>query len=131
MPPSTRTRVASVASSLTKSATNSTKNRKSKHEDEPELVPSESEADTVALDSDALDDDEDEFQSSRKRRQSSKKSNPPRKKKKRVAVVESDEDNFELKDGQEIVGVIVKAPVTGRGMRSVFSLCFAWLSEIL
>jgi hypothetical protein len=77
-------------------------------------VSSEGEGDDLSLHSDALDDDEPK---SRKTKKSPKKkaTSSPKKKRKRSEAEESDEDSFELKDGQEIVGVVVKAPVHGRG----------------
>ncbi|KAJ7481716.1 hypothetical protein FB451DRAFT_1394349 [Mycena latifolia] len=63
--------------------------------------------------SDALDDDEDELTNKKKRKRNSepaKKTRSPKKKK----PVDTDEEEFDLQDGQEIVGVVVKAPTTGR-----------------
>jgi len=73
-------------------------------------------------DSDALDDESAEDATSKKRKRKSasmKKTKPtrsPRKKtKKAVDSDEEVEDEFDLKEGQEIVGVVVQAPKTGRG----------------
>ncbi|KAF8965786.1 hypothetical protein BDZ97DRAFT_1811025 [Flammula alnicola] len=70
-------------------------------------------------DSDALDEDSDDGTVKRKRKgrsstsTSPKKSQSPRKKKKQV---DESEEEFEadLKEGQEVVGVVVQAPKTGR-----------------
>ena len=105
-----------------------------------------------SLDSDALDEeDEDEFQASgrsggkRKRVASSPKKGAPkrktgkgeaaakrspktggvgsaRKKRKTAEEREDEESELELKEGQEVVGVVVKAPKTGRGMYYTYCL---------
>ncbi|KAJ7120959.1 hypothetical protein C8R44DRAFT_787066 [Mycena epipterygia] len=63
--------------------------------------------------SDALDDDSgEEVQNKKKRKRNAevvKKIRSPKKKK----VVDTDEEEFDLQDGQEVVGVVVKAPKTG------------------
>ncbi|KAJ7507353.1 hypothetical protein B0H11DRAFT_1971354 [Mycena galericulata] len=63
--------------------------------------------------SDALDDDsDDELKNKKKRKRTSetgKKTRSPKKKK----VVDTDDEEFDLQDGQEIVGAVVKAPKTG------------------
>ncbi|KAJ7701831.1 hypothetical protein B0H17DRAFT_1044856 [Mycena rosella] len=64
--------------------------------------------------SDALDDsDADEVKNKKKRKRNTepaKKIRSPKKKK----LAETDEEEFDLQDGQEIVGVVVKAPTTGK-----------------
>jgi hypothetical protein len=85
----------------------------------------EDEDDVMSMDSDALDDDESTDKSRKRKRvspakkASSKKSSPRKKKK------DNDDesgDDFGLKEGQEVVGVVVQAPKTGRGTR-VRNLC--------
>lgn len=64
--------------------------------------------------SDALDDSDDEAKNPKKRKrktETTKKIRSPKKKK----TADTDEEEFELEDGQEIVGVVVKAPTTGLG----------------
>ena len=58
-------------------------------------------------DSDALDEEEEEEPKKRKKRRVVS----PRKK--RVRKEESLEDELELEEGQEVVGLVVKAPTTG------------------
>ncbi|OJT04034.1 hypothetical protein TRAPUB_5270 [Trametes pubescens] len=84
-----------------------------------------------SLDSDALDEDSDVKAPSRKRKRAapagkkspaktSKNASPKkagassRKKRKTKAEETEDEDDFELEEGQEVVGVVVQAPKTGR-----------------
>jgi hypothetical protein len=51
------------------------------------------------------------------------KKGSPTKKKKRVSDNVDEEDNdYGLKDGQEIAGIIVQAPKTGRGAWTSFCL---------
>ena len=81
--------------------------------------------DAKSMDSDALDDDDDDDDElmgrSRKRKRASpaKKRSPRTKspRKKRRDNNDESEDDFELKDGQEVVGTVVQAPKTGRGTR--------------
>ena len=66
------------------------------------------------MDSDNLDDDD--FNNSvkkRKRKSSPKKKQVSRKKKSKLDLEDSEE---ELAEGQEVVGTVVEAPKTGRGM---------------
>ena len=78
--------------------------------------------DTESFHSDALDDDE--ISTSRKRKQPSRKKSKSSPKKIKTTENDEDEDDFELKEGQEIVGVVVKAPVHGRGdFRSILTSC--------
>ena len=69
-------------------------------------------------DSDALDEDSDtEVPKSGSKRKSSMKSSPKKTvspHKKRKKDTEETEDEYELEEGQEIVGVVVQAPKTGR-----------------
>ncbi|KAI0725484.1 hypothetical protein C8Q72DRAFT_852371 [Fomitopsis betulina] len=77
--------------------------------------------DESSLDSDALDEDDD-VGAPRKRKRVSEKATPkkptPKKKQKQKQKQreESEEEDpeFDLKDGQEVVGVVVQAPKTGR-----------------
>ncbi|KAJ7165042.1 hypothetical protein C8R46DRAFT_1097999 [Mycena filopes] len=76
---------------------------------------SASASETDEYNSDALDDDSgDESKNSKKRKrkttESVKKTRAPKKKKK---TSDTEEEDFDLQDGQEIVGVVVKAPKTG------------------
>lgn len=112
--------------------------------DEPEEVEDKSESendayrehsdeeDAVSLHSDNLDDDEDEVPKPQKRKRaptsrngrlkSGAKRSPhtaPAKKTKKRKVTGEDSDGpeeIELEDGQEIVGVVVQAPKSGRGV---------------
>ncbi|KAJ6481784.1 hypothetical protein C8R45DRAFT_1003048 [Mycena sanguinolenta] len=60
--------------------------------------------------SDALDDSDDGATKKRKRKtEVKKKARSPKKKK----TVDTDDEEFDLEDGQEIVGVVVEAPKTG------------------
>lgn len=90
----------------------------------------EPEYDVKSLDSDALDDDDDDENESigrsrsRKRKRvspvktSPKKATPRKKKKATVEDTDDADDDFDLKEGQEIVGTVVEAPKTGRGALS-------------
>ncbi|KAJ7057160.1 hypothetical protein C8F01DRAFT_1211214 [Mycena amicta] len=60
-------------------------------------------------DSDALDDSDSE-KKQKKRKRTERKPRTPKKKRK----ADSDDDVIELQDGQEIVGIVVQAPKTGR-----------------
>lgn len=86
------------------------------------------EDDVVSLHSDNLDEDEDEVPKPKKRKRAptatsrpksgAKRSSrtSPAKKKRKTAGEESDgPEEIELEDGQEIVGVVVQAPKSGRG----------------
>lgn len=107
-----------------------TENSDGEEEDAYQDEHSVSEAES--LDSDALDEDEDVKPTSRKRKRAapagkkspaktSKNASPKkagasaRKKRKTKAEETEDEDDFELEEGQEVVGVVVQAPKTGRG----------------
>ena len=74
--------------------------------------------DVEALDSDNLDDDDAGTAKRRKNAQAKRKKNPsptkPRKRRKKAASDE-EESELELKQGQEVVGKIVRAPKTGQG----------------
>ncbi|KAH9846643.1 hypothetical protein C2E23DRAFT_948867 [Lenzites betulinus] len=92
--------------------------------DTEELLDEDKDAsDVESLDSDALDEDDLEVTTNRKRKRAapaSKKSQVKSKrissqKKRKTKVDDEDEDDFELGEGQEVVGVVVKAPKTGRG----------------
>ncbi|TFK31899.1 hypothetical protein BDQ12DRAFT_739703 [Crucibulum laeve] len=81
----------------------------------------EEEEDAKVYESDALDDDSEFEQEGKKeattkrRRVAATKSKSPRKKLRRVTEDEEEEEKFDgLKEGQEIVGVVVEAPKTGR-----------------
>ncbi|KAJ7093929.1 hypothetical protein B0H15DRAFT_146125 [Mycena belliarum] len=67
----------------------------------------------VEYDSDALDDDEDPSTKKRKRKNSAGLGKKTRASKK-IKPVETDEEEFDLQDGQEVIGVVVKAPETGQ-----------------
>ncbi|TCD60435.1 hypothetical protein EIP91_010066 [Steccherinum ochraceum] len=73
-----------------------------------------------SLHSDALDDDDDFDTSPKKRKRASgslkkaSKKSTSKKKRKTTEDDDEEEDDLELEDGQEIVGVVVKAPKTGR-----------------
>jgi hypothetical protein len=76
--------------------------------------------DMKSMDSDALDDDELTSETPRKRKRASpvkkspsKKSSPRKKKKDND---NESKDDFELQEGQELVGTVVQAPKTGRGV---------------
>ena len=75
--------------------------------------------DLKSMDSDALDDDELSSKSRKRKRASpakkthSKKQSPKKKKKDND---DEFEDDFELQEGQEVVGTVVQAPKTGRGV---------------
>lgn len=103
-----------------------------------------SESETESLHSDALDDedDDDDAESRRKKNKqalkrkrgsvSSPKKAPAKKakpaspaKKRKIKKARKDEDedeqsDLELEEGQEIVGVVIQAPKTGRGMCNAF-----------
>ena len=77
----------------------------------------EDEDDVRSMDSDALDDDETTGNSRKRKRASPAKKVSSKKSslRKKKGDDDDDEDDFELKEGQEIVGVVVQAPKTGRG----------------
>jgi len=84
-----------------------------------------SEDDVQALDSDNLDDDDDDADTARrgrkagaKRKKRSSAAKP--RKRRRGAVSEEEESDLELKEGQEVVGKIVRAPKTGQGELRTF-----------
>lgn len=72
--------------------------------------------DVKSLDSDALDDDEIIDKSRKRKRVSTAKKSSKAKssKKKKKDIVDESEDDFEVKEGQEVVGTVVQAPKTGR-----------------
>ncbi|EED79347.1 predicted protein [Postia placenta Mad-698-R] len=84
---------------------------------------SEDEEEVESLDSDALDEESDGGAKGPKKRKraatSSKKASPRkaslRKKRKRADESDEDDDDLDLKEGQEVVGIVVKAPTTGWG----------------
>ncbi|KAJ7031573.1 hypothetical protein C8F04DRAFT_1362898 [Mycena alexandri] len=92
------------------SVSNSKQKKTGKKVKEALTIDDESETE---YDSDALDDDSgDESKNKKKRKrktESVKKTRSPKKKK----TSDTDEEDFDLQDGQEIVGVVVKAPKTG------------------
>jgi hypothetical protein len=79
----------------------------------------------IEYDSDALDEEEDHKPKSSKKRKrgsdatgtpSPTKAKAPKRKKRKVVDEDEDEDEDEdLKEGQEVVGVVVQAPKSGRG----------------
>lgn len=98
----------------------SRKRRKSPEEDEEE---DEGDfQDNVSLDSDALDDDPPAKSPKQRGKPKSKSTSSPKKsspKKRRKVAKEDDDDDeisLELEDGQEVVGRVVQAPKTGRGL---------------
>ncbi|KZT63515.1 hypothetical protein DAEQUDRAFT_815601 [Daedalea quercina L-15889] len=75
--------------------------------------------DEPSLDSDALDEDDDVGAKRKRGRPSvTKKATPkkgsPKKKRKQDEGSEDEDGELDLKDGQEVVGVVVQAPKTGR-----------------
>ncbi|EED77629.1 predicted protein [Postia placenta Mad-698-R] len=84
---------------------------------------SEDEEEVESLDSDALDEESDGGAKGPKKRKraapGSKKASPRkaslRKKRKRADESDEDDDDLDLKEGQEVVGIVVKAPTTGWG----------------
>ncbi|KAJ7757105.1 hypothetical protein B0H16DRAFT_1721564 [Mycena metata] len=92
------------------SVSNSKQKKTGKTAKEALTIDDESETE---YDSDALDDDSGgESKNKKKRKRKSegvKKTRSPKKKK----ASDTDEEDFDLQDGQEIVGVVVKAPTTG------------------
>src|SRR6267154_6882181 len=78
----------------------------------------EDDDDAQSMDSDALDDEVIDKSRKRKRASPMKKtlSKKLSSKKKKKDASEESEDDFELKEGQEVVGTVVQAPKTGRGM---------------
>lgn len=94
--------------------------RARRDESEQEDGTSSGDDDFKALDSDNLDDEKVEA-TNRGRKEGAKRKKvgdtPTTKGKKRRKKVESDEDESDggLKDGQEVVGKVVRAPKTGQG----------------
>ena len=79
---------------------------------------SSAEDDVQVLDSDNLDDDSDTVTAKRGKKagQTRKKNASPTKPRKRKKKAVSDEENdLELKEGQQVVGKIVRAPKSGQG----------------
>lgn len=76
-----------------------------------------------SMDSDALDDEESIGKSRKRKRAAPSKKSPrkasPRKKTKAAVSEDEEDDDFDLKEGQEVVGTVVQAPKTGRGTRRV------------
>lgn len=103
-----------------------------------------SESETESLHSDALDDEDDDDDAESRRRKNkqalkrkrgsvsspkkapakkAKPASPAKKRKIKKARKDEDEDeesDLELEEGQEIVGVVIQAPKTGRGMCNAF-----------
>jgi hypothetical protein len=110
MPPRSRSKQKSAA-------------QKRKRRDEPESEGENSDTnfsgdDVQALDSDNLDDDDaDTAKRGKKAGAKRKKDSSSKKPKKRRKEAASDEEesDLELKEGQEVVGKIVRAPKTGQG----------------
>lgn len=67
-----------------------------------------------AIDSDALDDEANDFKSRKRKRGSLTKKRVSLTKRKKVD--EQDDDGSDLKEGQEVVGTVIQAPTTGRGV---------------
>lgn len=90
----------------------------------------ESEAeDSKEYDSDALDDDSEAETRPKKRKRVSSVVTKTRSTRKKKKPADSDaEDEFELREGQEIVGEVVQAPKTGRG-EALWSLHEELLAE--
>ena len=93
-------------------------------EDEGEAYVQDEEepSDVESINSDNLDDDLPPNKSQRRKRGSTssaksspKKKSTPRKKRKKVDEDEDAQSEFELDEGQEIVGKVIQAPKTGRG----------------
>jgi hypothetical protein len=103
---------AKAKSGLRKSS--SPKKRKAATADDEDVVYA-SEAKKV-YDSDALDEDSSEDTKKRKRVRASKKTRSPRKKRRE----EDEDEEADLQEGQEIVGVVVEAPKTGRGEQQLY-----------
>lgn len=78
-----------------------------------------SEDDVQALDSDNLDDDDDDADTAGAKRKKRPSAARPRKRR-REAASEEEESDLELKEGQEVVGKIVRAPKTGQGELRTF-----------
>ena len=90
---------------------------KRKRRDMQELEGEDSEDQVQALDSDNLDDDSADMQKQAETKRKKKKKSPtkPKKRRKRAARSEEEESDLELKEGQVVVGRIVRAPKTGQG----------------
>jgi hypothetical protein len=98
----------------------------------------DNEDDVKSLHSDALDDDSDQETTRQKNARKRKRASPvkprrtrasssPRKKRKNAASDEDgeedeDEQGYDLKEGQQVVGKVVQAPKTGRGKSPWFSV---------
>jgi len=81
---------------------------------------SESEDDVQGLASDNLDDDADVTRRGKGVGETLKKKASTSKPKKRRKRATREEDGLELKEGQEIVGKVVRAPKTGQGESRTF-----------
>ena len=86
---------------------NSRKNARTDESDRAKLK----EAPKKIYESDDLDDDSDDDQSKKRKHASPKKKQSPRKKARKT---DENDEYEELKEGQEIVGVVVQAPKTGQ-----------------
>lgn len=113
--------------SRSKRATTSQKRKgrdeaESEHED---YDTSTAEDDVQALDSDNLDDDGGAAKRGKKavekRKKSASPNKPTKRRKKAKADEDEDESELELKEGQEVVGKIVRAPKTGQGEFRMFN----------
>ena len=93
--------------------------QKRKRRDEPGSQDEGSNTDVQALDSDNLDDDSDADTARRGRKAGAERKKRPSaakpRKRRREAASEEEESDLELKEGQEVVGKIVRAPKTGQG----------------
>ncbi|KII85602.1 hypothetical protein PLICRDRAFT_668628 [Plicaturopsis crispa FD-325 SS-3] len=118
MPPkrAASTRASSKKSSPRKKAT-SRKPAKASTDESVSEGDAYSESEPESLDSDALDEDDDENVGAKRKRVTKKKTQKkpsPRKRRKNSDEEEEEGEDIELKEGQKIVGSVVKAPTTGR-----------------
>ena len=96
------------------------------YEDPASVVDEGDDEDAKSIDSDALDDDETIVGKSRKRKHATfTKTSPKKKSPRKKGNNDEFDDGLELKEGQEVVGTVVQAPKTGRGM------CVLCLSRLL
>ena len=82
--------------------------------------PSSADEDVEALDSDNLDDDKGDTanrggKGGAKRKKGASVAKRKAKKRRRKVQSDDDESDLELKEGQEVVGKVVRAPKTGQG----------------
>lgn len=129
-------------------ATNSEGDESAREDDAPEDAYEDADdaSEVESLDSDALDEDDVKALSRKRKRPAAaaknapaknagKKTSPkkagasPRKKRKSAKDDEAeDEDYLELEEGQEVVGVVVQAPKTGRG---TLNFCIRTSNKVL